>query len=376
MNSNEFNGDGQHPDFGAEPWEQSIDPIALFEELRNAIFDFVITAPDEQTAVILWLLQSYFIKPPSVPQLCNHSAILNISSPVRACGKSTLREILEQLCPRPISMSNGSNATIYRLISKIQPTLFIDEADTFIENRAELIGILNEGYKQSGKVYRQGGKQYEESQEFSTWCAKCIVGIGSLPDTLQSRCITIRLRRKLPEEAIYRINERLEENPHYFYDLKRKIVRFLIDSERAIIKTKIELNNRLDDRTQDNWLPLLKIAKFISEDVYRYAIQASENLYTTNRLEIEYGVEILKDIKNIFLERKLERIGTLTLVATLRSNKELSWDSFPKGGLTPYHLSTMLKAFGIHPKQYKDGDRPLRGYVRNDFEDAFNRYLS
>ena len=239
-----------------------------------------------------------------------------------------------------------------------------------------MIGILNEGYKQAGKVYRQSGKQWDDTQAFATWGAKCIVGIGSLPDTLQSRCITIRLKRKLPEEAIYRINERLEENPHYFYDLKRKIVRFLVDNEPAIIKTKIELNNRLDDRTQDNWLPLLKIAKFINKDVYRYAIQASENLSTTARSEIEFGVEILKDIKNIFLEKKLERIGTLALVTTLRSNKELSWDTFPKGGLTPYHLSTMLKAFGIHPKQYKDGDKPLRGYIRNDFEDAFNRYLS
>jgi len=376
MNSNEFNSDSQHPDFGAEPWDQPINPLVLFEELRTAIFDFVIMASDEQTAVILWLLHSYFIKPPSVPQLCNHSAILNIGSPVRACGKSTLREILEQLCPRPISMSNGTNATIYRLISKIQPTLFIDEADTFIENRTELIGILNEGYKQAGKVYRQSGKQWDDTQAYATWGAKCIVGIGSLPDTLQSRCITIRLRRKLPEEAIYRINERLEENSLYFHDLKRKIVRFLVDNELAIIKTKVELNNRLDDRTQDNWLPLLKIAKFINEDVYKYAIQASENLSTIARSEIEFGVEILKDIKNIFLEKKLERIGTLALVTTLRINKELSWDTFPKGGLTPYHLSTMLKAFGINPKQYKDGDKPLRGYIRNDFEDAFNRYLS
>ena len=87
-------------------------------------------------------------------------------------------------------------------------------------------------------------------------------------------------------------------------------------------------------------------------------------------------LKFLRTSKISFWKKKLERIGTLALVTTLRSNKELSWDTFPKGGLTPYHLSTMLKAFGIHPKQYKDGDKPLRGYIRNDFEDAFNRYLS
>lgn len=376
MNNNEFNDDSQHPDFGVEPWDQPVNPIELFNALRNAIFDFVITNLNEQIAVILWVLQTYFIKPPFVPQLCNHSAILNIGSPVRACGKSTLREILEQLCPRPISMSNGSNATIYRLISKIQPTLFIDEADTFIENRTELIGILNEGYKQAGKVYRQGGKQWDDTQAFATWGAKCIVGIGSLPETLQSRCIPIRLRRKLPEESVYRINERLADDLQYFNNLKRKIVRFVIDNEQAIIQTKIELNNRLDDRSQDNWLPLLKIAKFISEDVYKDASQASEALAITNKSEVEYGVEILKDIKNIFSDKKVERIGTMLLVTMLCANKELPWDSFPKGGLTPYHLSTMLKVFQIHPKQYKDGDKPIRGYIYHDFEDAFERYLS
>ena len=68
MNNNEFNDDSQHPDFGVEPWDQPVNAIELFNALRNAIFDFVITNLNEQIAVILWILQTYFIKPPFVPQ--------------------------------------------------------------------------------------------------------------------------------------------------------------------------------------------------------------------------------------------------------------------------------------------------------------------
>ncbi len=376
MKDNKTFSDSQHRDFDVEPWGENIEPEKLFEELIWAIADFIVTTKEAQIAIVLWLLHTFFIRPAKVPQLCTCSAILNISSPVRGCGKSTLREILELLSPRPISMSNASTSTIFRLIEQQQPTLFIDEADTFIENRSELIGILNESYKQTGKVYRQTGKNWDETKEFRTWCAKCIVGIGNLPDNLKSRCINIQLRRKLPTESIYRINERLEEDCKYFENIRRKIIRFIIQYEEQIIRTKVEINPKLDDRSQDNWNPLLKIAKFISEDIYQIAVTASESLTPSSKLSEDYGVKLLKDIQSVIDEKNLVRISTINLISILRGNKELPWDIYPKGGITPYYLASMLKPFDIYPKQYKDGQTPIRGYFKEDFNDAFKRYLS
>lgn len=261
-------------------------------------------------------------------------------------------------------------------MKKKLPTLFIDEADTFIENRLELIGIMNEGYKKSGKVFRQGGKQFEDTQEFSTWSAKCIVGIGNLPDTLQSRCIQIKLRRKMVSEKIMKINEMLEEYPNTFSDLKSQLIRFAIDNEEAIKLVKVELNAKLDDRTQDNWLPLLKIAKYIDGTIYKEAVNASEILSDTGKVEDGYEVELLKDMRKIFIDKNLSQIKTMLFLNYLKSNPELPWHSYPRGGLTAYHISAMLKPFGIYPSQYKEGKETVRGYSRVDFEDTFNRYLS
>jgi hypothetical protein len=34
----------------------------------------------------------------------------------------------------------------------------------------------------------------------------------------------------------------------------------------------------------------------------------------------------------------------------------------------------MLAPFGIRPRQFRQGDTPVRGYIKMDFEDAWKRY--
>jgi len=42
--------------------------------------------------------------------------------------------------------SNVSSSALFRVIEEMRPTLFIDEADTFLGGNEELRGILNSGY--------------------------------------------------------------------------------------------------------------------------------------------------------------------------------------------------------------------------------------
>jgi len=362
--------------FDIEPWDQEIDYCELYELVRSTIARFIVATDEELVAITLWVIHTYFIRHISEQQPFTHSPILHVSSPERGCGKSTLREVLEQLTPRNLSLMNGSTATIFRLIQKRLPTLFIDEADTFIENRVELVGVLNSGYTKHGKVFRQGGKQFEETHEFSTWCAKCIIGIGNLPQTLQSRCIQINLKRKMPSDTAERINEALDKDPNLFVNVKRCLVRFAIDQESALLAVKIIDNPRLDDRSQDNWRPLLKLAMLLGNDIFEAAADVSEMLAPINHQEASLGVELLGDIKILVDRHKDACISTQEMILYLMSMDDRPWKNYQRKGLSAYDLSVFLKPYGIKPIQFKLNGKVLRGYEIATFGDAFKRYLS
>lgn len=362
--------------FDIEPWDQEIDSGELYELVRSTIARFIVATDEELVAITLWVIHTYFIRHISEQQPFTHSPILHVSSPERGCGKSTLREVLEQLTPRNLSLMNGSTATIFRLIQKRLPTLFIDEADTFIENRVELIGVLNSGYTKHGKVFRQGGKQFEETHEFSTWCAKCIIGIGNLPQTLQSRCIQINLKRKISSDTVGRINEALDTDPNLFINVKRYLARFAIDQESALLAVKIIDNPRLDDRSQDNWRPLLKLGMLLGNDIFEAAADVSEMLAPINHQEVSLGVELLGDIKIFVDHHKEANLSTYEILLFLMSLDDRPWKNFQRKGLTAYDLSVLLKPYGIKPIQFRLNEKVLRGYEIATFGDAFKRYLS
>ena len=96
---------------------------------------------------------------------------------------------------RPMTTGSITAASIFRVVEKVQPTLLIDEADTFLAGNEELRGILNTGHRRGGSVIRTIGDDHEPRQ-FSTYSACVVALIGELPDTLADRSISIRLRRR------------------------------------------------------------------------------------------------------------------------------------------------------------------------------------
>src|SRR5205085_1214171 len=71
------------------------------------------------------------------------------------CGKTTLLGVLSELVNRPVVAANISSPAFFRVIEETQPTLLIDEADTFLQGSDELRGILNAGYsKKTAFVWR------------------------------------------------------------------------------------------------------------------------------------------------------------------------------------------------------------------------------
>ena len=57
---------------------------------------------------------------------------MGIESPEKRCGKTTLLSVLNKLVHRPVPAANISSPAFFRVIQELQPTLLIDEADTFL----------------------------------------------------------------------------------------------------------------------------------------------------------------------------------------------------------------------------------------------------
>jgi hypothetical protein len=113
---------------------------ALLDELASLLAKFVILPQFGADTLALWVVHTYAF------HLRDVTTYLGIESPEKRCGKTTLLAILSELVHRPVVASNISPSAFFRVIQEMQPTLLIDEADTFLQGNDELRGILNAGY--------------------------------------------------------------------------------------------------------------------------------------------------------------------------------------------------------------------------------------
>ncbi len=163
-------------------------------------------------AVALWDAHAHLLdRFDSTPRLA-------FLSPEPGSGKSRALEIVETLVPAPMTAVNASAAALFRSVSNPQgrPTILFDEIDTVFGPKAgdneELRGFLNAGHRRTGVTYRcigDGGNQ--TVQAFPSYCAVAVAGLGSLPDTIMTRSVIIRMRRRARNERVESFRARVHE---------------------------------------------------------------------------------------------------------------------------------------------------------------------
>jgi putative DNA primase/helicase len=290
------------------------------------------------------------------------------------CGKSQLLTVLGKLSRRPVVASNISPPALFRVIDLWQPTLMIDEADAFMRENEELRGVINSGHKRdSAYVIRCEGEDFTPKQ-FSTWGAKAIAGIGHLADTLMDRSIILDLRRKMPHENVERLRY---AEPGLFPTLAAKLCRWTDDNREAVRRARPDLSKQLNDRSQDNWEPLLSIADVAGgvwrELAPRVAVAISGQ---GNEDGLTVGAELLSGIREVFETKRVERISTSELIEALCSDDERPWVTFNRGRpISPRQMAKRLKSYGVASKTMRIGYGNCKGYELSQFLDAFSRYL-
>lgn len=351
-----------------DPWPEPVDPARLLTDIAKTIRRFIVCNEEVAQTVALWVAMTWFIDVVQVAPLAV------ITAPEKRCGKSQLLFLLGRLSARAITASSISPAALFRTIDAWNPTILIDEADACMKDNEELRGLLNSGHtRDSAYVIRTVGDTFTPTK-FNTWGAKALAGIGHVADTLMDRAVILELRRKLSHEVVERIRH---AEPGLFDTLQSKLARFADDYSDKVRQARPPLPNSLNDRAQDNWEPLLAIAMTASNEWLKIGTTAALKLSGGENASQTIGTELLSDIQEVFEEKQVDRISTAELIKALCADDEKPWATYNRGlPIKPRQLASKLNGYDIHSKSIRIGyNETPKGYERNQFEDAFFRYI-
>jgi len=345
------------------------------EIIRNieSHFNRYVVLPDRAALpTALWVLVTYDF------DLFDALPYLLINSPAPRCGKTRLLECLELAVHSPRRASNISEAGLFRLIEKERPTLLLDEAETLNGKgeRAEYLRqILNAGNRRGAKVTRCVGKGAElDVRDFSVFCPKVFAGIGSFPQTITDRAIVVSMQRRRNTESVerflYKRAEpqcvRLKDSVKRFMELRREEIIAAYD------QTELDF---VSDRDAEAWAPLFAVLAVADPDRLSELKDCALKLTgakVSSAEEESLSLRLLADMRQVWPGTE-QKIFTKTLIERLRGIEESPWSSFEK--FDGRRLSGMLRPFGVSSKSVQIGAENLKGFYREDAEDAFARYL-
>lgn len=346
----------------------------VLDDVRRFLARFVAFPSDHAlNAATLWAAHTHAL------QAFECTPRIAFLSPEPGSGKTRALEILELLVLRPLLTVNVTPAYLFRKVADEAgpPTLLYDEIDTVFGPRAkdneDIRGMLNAGYRRgatAGRCVLKG--KAVEVEELPAFAAVALAGLDDLPDTISSRSIIVRMRRRAPHEHVDSYRRRLHEAEGY--ELRDRLNAWAASHWRELTDAWPQLPEGIEDRNADVWEPLLAVADAAGGHWPETARVAAVTLVTAARAqEGGFGVKLLADLRTVFADH--ERLGTDQVIEALCALEESPWADIRGKALDARNLSRRLGKYDIKPKLLRIGERVARGYERSDLADAWSRYL-
>ena len=220
------------------------------------------------------------------------------------------------------------------------------------------------------------GKELVE-RAYVVYGPKVMAGImleRHLPSATMSRGIQIPMRRKTKGDNVQRLRS---ADPEVFRGLRSRILKFVIDYKDALAKGWDEMPQELSDRQQDNWEPLLAIAKCLGEEWYQKACEAALKNCEETAPPKSSSNQLLEDIREVLSGYADKYIPSADLLQKLHEDDDMGWNTYNHGKpLAARQLAKFMSAYGIKTKTVRmNVDYTPKGYEVRDFADAFARYL-
>jgi hypothetical protein len=351
-----------------------VDGARLLDQVAAYIRRFVSLSESQTRVAAVWTAHTHAF------EAADATPYLAITSAEKQSGKSRLLEVLDLVVENPWFTGKVTAAVLIRKIDTDRPTLLLDESDAAFGGEQEyaetLRGVLNTGHRRGGTASCCIGQGANITfKDFSTFCPKVIAGIGKLPDTVADRAIPIRLKRAARGERVERFRRRDVETEAA--RLKAQIEAWCGGITSMLRAARPQLPEELTDRQQDGAEPLLAIADLAGGEWPQAARRALIELCSeAQAADGSIGVQLLTDIQHVFESKDVDRLPSVDLVTALAEIETSPWVEWSHGKpLTPGKLARLLKPFEVSPEGIRVGDKTPRGYLVEQFREAFRRYL-
>jgi hypothetical protein len=347
---------------------------ALLEDVSQFLSRFVVYPSDHaRIAHVLWIAHTHLMSAwESTPRLA-------FLSPEPASGKTRSMEVSELLVPNPVAAVNVTPAYLFRKVGSDDgpPTILFDEIDTVFGPKAkeheEIRALLNSGHRRgavAGRCVVRG--KIVETEEISSYSAVALAGLGWLPDTILSRSVIIRMRRRAPDERVEAFRRRVHAPQGE--ELCRRLAGWAATILGEATEARPDMPAGVEDRSADMWEPLLAIADIAGGDWPDQARAAAKVLVTVAReIEPSLNIRLLADLRILFRNR--EQLTTKEILAGLCLLEDAPWSDLKGKPITDNQLARRLKQYGVKSKVIRIGDSTPRGYIRADLHDVWRRYL-
>jgi hypothetical protein len=344
----------------------------LLGRLRAVLGRYVILSSSEAAdAVVLWIAATH-----AQPSWA-HAPRLVIRAPEKRCGKSRLLDIVEATCWQPLITVNASPAAVYRSLGTDDPpTILLDEADTIFGPAVQganedLRGLLNAGHQRNRPTIRYDASK-NRVEKIATFAMAALAGIGAMPDTIEDRAVVIRMRRRAAGEEVAPYREKRDGPP----------LRLLAAEVNAWMRANADQLEQaapdmpVEDRAADTWEPLVAVADLAGGTWPERARNAclSLNAERDATTDVPLRVRLLIDCRAAFADAPA--LPTGILLERLCADTEAPWATAGSrgDGLSAMKLANLLKEYDIRPDTYRFTEGQAKGYRREDFADAWNRY--
>ncbi|GGU69139.1 DUF3631 domain-containing protein [Streptomyces lavendofoliae] len=359
----------------------TIDGAALLNEVEAFHRRFnVFPVEAAYVAVTLWDAHAHLI------DCFETTPRIAFLSPEPGSGKSRALEIVELLTPRPVSTVSASANALYRLVDSAEglPTVLFDEVDTIFGPKAgadeALRGFLNAGYRRIGGALRCVGEgSNQNSQLFGSYCAVAMAGLGSLPDTVLTRSVIIRMRKRAPNENVESYRQRLHEKQGHA--LRERLAKWADTVRDQVAEAWPEMPEGVTDRPADVWEPLLAVADAAGGLWPARARAACLELVNAahDNDEASLGVRLLTDLRDkVFCGA--DRMPTAAIIECLLRMDEAPWADLHDKPINSRALARLLGQYvtpgnkPIKPRGIRTPSGFPKGYYAEDLTDAWIRY--
>lgn len=347
----------------------------MLDEVKAFLGQFIAYPSREaHVAHVLWIAHVHMMDSwESTPRLA-------FLSPEPASGKTRALEITELLVPRSVEAVNVTPAYLFRKVGAKEgrPTILFDEIDTVFGPKAkdneEIRGLLNAGHRKgavAGRCVVRG--KVVETEEIPAYCALALAGLGNLPDTILTRSIVIRMRRRAPGETVQPYRRRVHAAAGE--RLRDQLRNWATSVEHHAAAMWPDMPDGIADRDADVWEPLLTIADLAGGHWPEKARVAAVTLVTLSKESTpSLGVRLLADMRRVFGDQ--DQVSTRELLQCLHDLEEAPWGDLTGKPLDDRGLARKLRAYGVSPVTIRQVWGTAKGYRRCDLVDAWARYVS